>query len=214
MTERGIRGIIKSAAALGLVAVIGTALLTGVQRLTADRIAEQERRVVREQLAQILSPDLYDNSPQDDAVTVYDETLFPRGQAVTAYRARLAGEAVAVILRFRAVDGYNGDIHLLAGIHSDGRLAGVRVVSHRETPGLGDGIEAEKSDWVLSFDGRSLADPAPEDWTVRRDGGEFDQFTGATVTPRAVVAAVRMALEYFEQNRSELFAVPAGENGT
>ena len=214
MTERGIRGIIKSAAALGLVAVIGTALLTGVQRLTADRIAEQERRVVREQLAQILSPDLYDNSPQDDAVTVYDETLFPRGQAVTAYRARLAGEAVAVILRFRAVDGYNGDIHLLAGIHSDGRLAGVRVVSHRETPGLGDGIEAEKSDWVLSFDGRSLADPTPEDWTVRRDGGEFDQFTGATVTPRAVVAAVRMALEYFEQNRSELFAVPAGENGT
>jgi electron transport complex protein RnfG len=214
MTERVIRGIIRSAAALGLVAVIGTVLLTGVQRLTADRIAEQERRVVREQLAQILSPDLYDNSPQDDAITVFDETRFPRGQAVTAYRARRAGEAVAVILRFRAVDGYNGDIHLLAGIRSDGRLAGVRVVSHRETPGLGDGIEAEKSDWVLGFDGRSLADPAPEDWTVRRDGGGFDQFTGATVTPRAVVAAVRMALEYFEQNRTELFAVPAGENGT
>lgn len=211
MSERGAGDILRSAAALGVVAIIGTALLTGVFRLTADRIAEQERRVVREQLAQILSPDEYDNSLQDDAIAFFDEARFPRGQEVTAYRARREGEAVAVILRFRAVNGYNGDIHLLAGIYADGRLAGVRVVSHRETPGLGDGIESERSDWVQAFDGRSLGDPETSGWAVRRDGGEFDQFTGATITPRAVVAAVRMALEYFAQNRAALFDAPAGD---
>lgn len=211
MAERGKRDILKSAAALGLVAVAGTLLLTGAYRLTAERIAEQERRVVREQLAQILPPDHYDNSLQDDVITVYDEAHFPRGQKVTAYRARRGNEAVAVILRFRAVDGYNGDIHLLAGILADGRLAGVRVVSHRETPGLGDGIEVEKSDWIHAFEGRSLAEPEPSGWAVRRDGGEFDQFTGATITPRALVTAVRLALDYFGQNRAVLFESPTEE---
>jgi electron transport complex protein RnfG len=195
----------RSAAALGLVAILGTSLLTGIDRLTVDRIAEQERRMVLEQLGQIVPPDRYDNALHDDYVTFRDERYFPQGQEVTAFRARHDGRPVAVILRFDAVDGYNGRIRLLVGIDSDSRVAGVRVVTHRETPGLGDGIERAKSDWILGFTGKSLTSPAPSGWAVRRDGGEFDQFTGATITPRAVVEAVQRALEYFEMNGPALF---------
>jgi len=199
----------RSAAALGLVAVVGTTLLTGIDRLTADRIAEQERRVILQQLGQIVPPDRYDNALHDDYVTVRDERHFPQGQAVTAFRARKGGQPVAIILRFDAVDGYNGRIRLLVGIASGGRVTGVRVIAHRETPGLGDAIERAKSDWILGFTGKSLTDPAPSGWAVRRDGGEFDQFTGATITPRAVVEAVQRALEYYDANARALFDAPA-----
>lgn len=208
MTEWGNNTILKSAAALGLVAIIGSALLTVVYHLTADRIAAQERRVVQQQLSQILPPARYDNELQDDYIYFRDEAYFPKGQTVTAYRARSSGKPVALIFRFSAVDGYNGDIHLLAGIYGDGSLAGVRVITHKETPGLGDGIEQEKSNWVLNFEGKSLHRPGQAGWAVKRDGGEFDQFTGATITPRAIVDAVHTALEYFDQHHAELFNAP------
>ena len=203
----------RSALSLGLVAIIGTALLSGVNELTAERIAEQERRVVLEQLGQIIAPDRYDNDLQDDWFAFTDEASFPQGQRVVAYRARRDGQPVAVILRFAAVEGYNGHIGLLAGIEADGRLAGVRVTSHRETPGLGDAIEVEKSDWIRGFDGKSLDLPPVSDWAVRRDGGVFDQLTGATITPRAVVEAVRAALEYHERHREALYSAPAHAAG-
>jgi len=203
----------KSALSLGLVAVIGTSLLSGVNQATAKRIEQQERRVVLEQLGQIIPPDHYDNVLQEDRFSFVDETWFPQGQQVVAYRARRGGQPVAVILRFVAVDGYSGPIGLLAGIEADGRLAGVRVTSHRETPGLGDGIEIEKSDWIRSFDGRSLGAPPATEWTVRRDGGAFDQFTGATITPRSVVNATRLALEYHERHRDFLYDAPATAQG-
>jgi electron transport complex protein RnfG len=202
-------GIWRSALLLATVAVIGTALLAGVHDLTEDRIAAQERRFLLEQLNQVLPADRYDNALPADRVTVRDAAFFPGGQAVTVYRARRGGRPAAVILRHRAVDGYSGDIHLLTGIGADGRITGVRVTRHRETPGLGDGIEAGRSDWILGFDGRALGDPPAPGWRVRRDGGVFDQFTGATITPRAVVGAVHAALEYHERNRARLFALPA-----
>ena len=202
------RSILKSAAALGLVAVIGTSLLTGVDALTADRIAAQERRVILEQLGQII-PREYDNSLLEDRIVFSDDDHFPKGQLVTAYRARLNKQPVAVVLKFNAVNGYNGNISLLAGINFDGTLRGVRVISHKETPGLGDAIEVEKSNWINSFEGKSLKRPEPALWTVKRGGGSFDQFTGATITPRAVVDAVRLALEYFETNRQFLFEAAA-----
>jgi electron transport complex protein RnfG len=202
------KGMIRSAAALGLVAIAGTGLLTGVDFLTADRIAAQERRVILEQLGQII-PEQYDNQLLDDQFTFRDEPCFPNGQEVIAYRARQQGEPRAVILKFNAVNGYNGNITLLAGINSNGSLRGVRIISHKETPGLGDAIEIEKSDWALDFSGKSLNNPEPGKWAVKRDGGEFDQFTGATITPRAVVDAVRLALEYFEANREYLFDTAA-----
>lgn len=202
------QGAWRSAGALALVAVIGTSLLAGVNELTRERIAEQERRVVLRQLDEILGAGRYDNALHDDVFTFSDEGAFPGGQMVTAYRARRDGDPVAVILRLAAPDGYNGSIQLLVGIEYDGRLSGVRVTGHKETPGLGDAIETEKNDWILGFAGRSLSDPAPSGWAVAKDGGVFDQFTGATITPRAVVAAVRRALVYFQANREALFRSP------
>ena len=130
------KGMIRSAAALGLVAIAGTSLLTGVDFLTADRIAAQERRVILEQLGQII-PQQYDNQLLDDRFSFRNESYFPNGQEVIAYRARQQGEPRAVVLKFNAVNGYNGNITLLAGINSDGSLRGVRIISHKETPGLG-----------------------------------------------------------------------------
>lgn len=208
MADTGHR-ILKSMGTLGLVAILGTALLAGVHALTSQRIAEQERRVVLEQLGQVLSPDRYDNKLQDDLFSLSDELHFPGSQQVIAYRARKLGEPVAVILRFSATNGYNGSIGLLAGIRADGQLTGVRVTTHTETPGLGDGIEAQKSDWILAFNDRSLQNPEQRGWAVKRDGGVFDQFTGATITPRAIVDAVHAALEFFSANREMLFEHPA-----
>ena len=199
------QNIFRSAVSLALVAALGTALLAGVDKLTATRIAEQEERAVLDQLGQIVSPDLYNNELHSDLFWFRDELYFPRDQLVEVYRARMDDEEIAVILKMAAVNGYNGKINLLVGINYDGTLCGVRVTSHKETPGLGDAIEAERTDWILGFFGRSLGNPLPDGWSVRRDGGEFDQFTGATVTPRAVVEAVQLALEFFEGHRSFLF---------
>lgn len=206
-------GVFRSAAALGLVALAGTALLTAVNWLTADRIAEQERRVVLEQLGKII-PEQFDNPLLDDRITLMDEIFFPRGQQVTVWRARSQGKPLAAILKFSAVNGYNGNITLLAGINADGSLRGVRVISHKETPGLGDAIEIEKSNWVLGFAGKSMKNPEENKWKVKREGGEFDQFTGATITPRAVVDAVRLALEYFDAHQEILFDTPSETAGS
>jgi electron transport complex protein RnfG len=202
-------GIWRSALSLALVALLGTALLSGVNRLTAGRIAEQERRAVLRTLGQVVDPARYDNALQDDVISFRDELHFPRGQTVTAYRARSEGRPEALILKFAAVNGYNGRIQLLVGINPDGSLSGVRVTSHQETPGLGDFIEIEKSGWVTAFTGKSLRNPEPDGWAVRRDGGEFDQFTGATITPRAVVDAVAAALLYYQANAAALFETPS-----
>jgi len=201
----------RSALALGLVVIIGTALLAAVNSLTRERITYQEQLVVLQQLQQIIPDELHDNAMHLDYFQFSDETAFPQKQVVTAYRARKQGEPVAVILRFAAMDGYNGRINLLAGIDVAGRVTGVRVTSHKETPGLGDGIESERSDWILDFNGKSLQQPAPEQWAVRRDGGSFDQMTGATITPRAVVNSVKRALVYFQHHQQELFTAPAIE---
>jgi electron transport complex protein RnfG len=198
----------RSSTNLAIVALLGTALLTGVHHLTAERIAAEERRVITQQLEQIIDPDLYDNPLHEDFFHFSDETFFPGTQKVTAYRARANGKAVAVVLKFAAVNGYNGNIHLLVGINLDGTLGGVRVSSHKETPGLGDAIEERKSDWILAFSGRSLKQPEPGKWAVKRDGGDFDQFTGATITPRAIVEAVRRALEYYAEQKSLLYETP------
>lgn len=204
--------LVRSAASLATVAIMGTTLLVGVNKLTAERIAEQERRIVLEQLSQIINPERYDNRLQEDRIVVEDDLYFPRGQSVTVYRARQGGEPAAVVMKLAAVNGYNGMIRLLVGVNADGTLSGVRVASHKETPGLGDAIEIERSNWVLGFNDRSLQDPSASGWAVKRDGGTFDQFTGATVTPRAIVEAVRMALEYFQEHQAFLFESPAQDS--
>jgi len=202
-------GAWRSALALGLVAALGTSLLAGIYHLTREKIASQERRAVLDQLGQLVAANRYDNPLHDDHFRFSDNRWFPAGQVITVYRARLQGKPVAVVMKLVAPDGYNGDIHLLVGINADGSLCGVRVTSHKETPGLADDLETSRSDWVLGFSGRSLANPGPAGWAVRKDGGVFDQFTGATITPRAVVRAVHGALSYYLENKRMLFDHPA-----
>lgn len=199
----------RSALSLGLIALASAALLSWVYSLTESRIAEQERRDLLRQLQQVVPMDSFDNAMHEDVITVRHEVAFPGGQEVQVYRARRDGAPVAVAMKLRANDGYNGRIDLLVGIYEDSRISGVRVLSHRETPGLGDAIDIERSDWILSFEGKSLEQPGPDGWAVKRDGGVFDQFTGATITPRAVVDAVHRALQFFESNHEGLFSAPS-----
>lgn len=199
------RPVIRSGVLLGSIALLGTALLAGVNNLTHERIVEQEKRRVLQQLNEIVPVASYNNDLLEDVIQIEDPVFFRHPAAVTVYRARLDGQPVSVMMIVTAPDGYNGDIRLLVGINATGTIQGVRVISHRETPGLGDPIEIEKSDWILGFAQKSLQKPQENGWAVKRDGGEFDQFTGATISPRAVVRAVHTALLYFQANRQALF---------
>ncbi|NHA14828.1 electron transport complex subunit RsxG [Thioalkalivibrio sp. XN279] len=203
----------RAAGVLSGFAVLGALLVALTWESTAERIAANERAFLLRTLAEVLPAGEYDNAVHEDAITVRDPDLLGTERPVTVYRARDGETPVAAVLTPTAPAGYSGPIRLLVGIRADGRLSGVRVVAHRETPGLGDKVEVERSDWILGFKGLSLRNPLPEDWAVQRDGGAFDQFTGATITPRAVVSAVRDALIYFRQHRDALFAAPAGADG-
>lgn len=202
------RRMLVAAALLAGFAVIGVGLVATTEITTRERIAANERAYLLRALNQVVGSDRYDNDMFTDTIQVVDADLLGTADPVAVYRAFSGGQPVAVILTPLAPDGYSGTIRLLVGIDSDGVVTGVRVTSHKETPGLGDAIEAERSDWILGFDDRRLGDPPLAGWTVRRDGGAFDQFTGATITPRAVVKAVRNALLYFDAHRDALFANP------
>lgn len=211
----GRHDISRRAGALGLIALLGAGLLAGTWALTRERIAAQEKQAEMQTLHQIIPAEAYDNDMHDDRFEVHAPARFKHPAPVVVWRARREGEPVGAILRVVAPGGYNGDIVLLVGVAPEGDVLGVRVLSHRETPGLGDPIERSKSDWILSFNGRSLGDPPAADWTVKRAGGAFDQFTGATITPRAVVHAVRRTLDWFAAHRELVFEHPAetGEAG-
>jgi len=190
---------------LWLFAVIGTSLVALIQQETVERIAANEKKVLLKNLYTLIPADQLDNDIAQDSKELEASPLLGTETKSLAYRARLQGQPVAVVFNAVAPDGYSGAINLLIGINQNGQLAGVRVVKHNETPGLGDGIETRKSDWILAFDEKSLEDPPPEQWKVKRDGGDFDQMTGATITPRAIVKAVKNSLVYFNQNRETLF---------
>jgi electron transport complex protein RnfG len=190
---------------LFLFASIGTGLVAYTFDSTEERIADNQRRALLKSLNELVPDNLYDNDIYSDILYVQNSELLGTDEPVPVYRARKNGWPVAAVLAPIAPDGYNGSIRLLVAIQLNGKLAGVRVVQHRETPGLGDGIEAERSDWVLDFNGKSLLDPQESHWKVKRDGGTFDQFTGATITPRAVVKAVKKALLYYKAYGQTLF---------
>ena len=203
------RQILLSGLFLLLFAVAGTALVALTEFASRDEIAANERRVLLRNLYALLPASELDNDIAADTIRLPPAPLLGTEDASTAYRARLAGEPVAVIFNSIAADGYSGRIHLLVGVYVDGSVAGVRVVKHAETPGLGDAIEVRKSPWIRGFDGKSLQNPQLEGWAVTRDGGEFDQLTGATITPRAVVNAVRDTLLYYRRNADMLFRMKA-----
>ena len=197
--------IARSTFILWVFALVGTTLVAVTQVMSKERIADNERRALLSQLNELVPEGSYDNDLFSDIVSVAVDEKLGNETAVSAYRARKDGRPMAVILPVTAPDGYSGRIRLLVGIRHDGTLLGVLVVSHKETPGLGDGIELARSPWILSFNGLSKNNPAAEKWKVKRDGGDFDQFTGATITPRAIVKAVYKSLLYFETARDELF---------
>ena len=207
-TRGPLRHILLSAVLLGLFGMVGTALVAAIHALTAERIAANILAVRMRSLHEVLPPDRHDNDLLADRLVIRDPEWFGKYPA-TVYRARRAGRPVAAVFEVTTPEGYGGPIRLLVGVDMAGRITGVRVLEHHETPGLGDAVDIERSDWVLGFNGRALGDPPAERFAVKRDGGVFDQFTGATITPRAVVKAVKRVLLYFQAHRDSLFA-PTG----
>ncbi|MCP4406460.1 MAG: electron transport complex subunit RsxG [Gammaproteobacteria bacterium] len=196
--------MIRSALLLGAFAVAGTSGVVLVHHQTKERIAANERAELLRSLHEIIPDSAYDNDIVKDSLQVTAEALDGK-EPSTIYLARKRNLPVGAVLTAVAPAGYNGSIKLLVGIYYNGSLAGARVVSHRETPGLGDKIEIRRDPWITIFDGRSIGDPPIAKWKVRHDSGVFDQFTGATITPRAVVNAIRQSLLYFDQHKEELF---------
>jgi electron transport complex protein RnfG len=196
--------IIIAAVVLSAFSVTGVALVAVTHHYLDHRIADNQRMAMQRMISSIVPAGVFDNDPLADLVQVSAEELLG-AESTRIYRIRKGGEPTGVILEPVVPDGYAGPIQLLVSVMRDGSVGGVRVLFHHETPGLGDKIEERKSDWVLSFDGKSLANPAPEQWAVKRDGGEFDQFTGATITPRAIVKAVKNTLIYVQQQGDTLF---------
>lgn len=184
-----------------------TALLVATTFLgTKDRISAAQRAAEEKALLQIIPRASHDNAMLDDRLDApVNDPFLQLRESKAIYIAKRQGEATAALIPATAPDGYSGEIELIVGVNRDGTIAGVRVLQHRETPGLGDAVDHRKSDWIESFRGRSLNDPELEEWTVRKDGGAFDQFTGATITPRAVVQATARVLQYAKQNRRMLF---------
>ena len=186
-------------ALLGAVALLASLLLTQASQLTHADIAAAEARDLQVSLSQVLPEGSFDNALAEDTLMLDS----PQGP-IKVFRARLHGKVTAVVMKLSPI-GYAGPIDLVVGIDADGKVLGVRVLKHKETPGLADQIETSKGRWIFSFDGKSLLDPAPKDWAVKKDGGVFDQFTGATITPRAIVGALKRGLELFAKEHDRLF---------
>ena len=199
-----------SGTVLALFAAITSVAIGWTYLGTKAQIDFEVRRSEARQLLEIFPPDTHDNEIIDDVFEVAAETaLLGIRESRQGYRVRQGSNVIGVILPATARDGYSGDIRALVGVRRDGSVAGVRVVAHRETPGLGDKVDLRKSDWILDFNERSLTNPALRAWNVEKEGGVFDQFTGATVTPRAVILATRRALEYATLNARILFETEA-----
>lgn len=199
---------LRTAATLIAFTALGTGLLAYTFSITKDNIAHNEAEVQRALIQQALPKQFYDNDVLHDVVQLPPTPELGTTLPSKAYRARLAGAPAALVLEATAPDGYSGKISLLIAIQSNGEVAGVRVVAHKETPGLGDYIESAKSAWIKQFDHATLG-ASDKDWKVKKDGGRFDYMTGATITPRAVVKAVHKALRYYEKHGAAIFAQPS-----
>jgi electron transport complex protein RnfG len=200
--------ILIAALILGSFAVGGVGLVAMTHEATADRIAENQREAMLAKLRAIVPAERMSNDPLEDRIQVSDPELLGTEQT-EVFRVRGDSGPVAVVLQPVVPDGYAGPIRLLVSVLADGSLGGVRVLEHHETPGLGDKIDEKKDDWIIEqFNGKSLDDPAPDEWHVKRDGGVFDQFTGATITPRSIVKAVRNTLVFVEREGEALYLPP------
>lgn len=197
--------ISKNAGILAAFAVTCTLLVGMVHLFTKDKIAEQSQQHLLNSLFSIIDKDKINNDLYHDCQFISD-ALLGKGIEQTIYLARNNNQPIAAALTTSALDGYNGRIDLLVALNYDGSISGVRTIHHQETPGLGDKIELRKNNWITSFEGKRVENENDPTWAVKKDGGSFDQFTGATITPRAVVKAVKKASLYFKQHKEALFA--------
>ncbi|TVL19206.1 electron transport complex subunit G [Shewanella xiamenensis] len=200
--------MIKNGLLLALFALLCTGLVAVVNQQTFDEIKLQQQKELMGILHQLIPDDLHDNELTAQCTLLQNKEALGTDDALPAYIATAAGKPVAIALEAIAPDGYNGNIKLIVGINTQGEVLGVRTLSHQETPGLGDKIELRKSDWVTKFVGKVLTSEDDKQWHVQKDGGDFDQFTGATITPRAYVKAVKRAVWYFTQHQAEIFSQP------
>ena len=196
-----------TAANLLFFTLVGTLLLAITYKLTHDTIARSEENEKLKLIAQIAPVAAFDNDIVKDTAQLAADELLGNKETTVAYLGRLKNQPSIAVLQVIAPDGYSGKINLIISIHSDGRIGGVRVVSHKETPGLGDYIEIAKNNWITGFNDTSLDTHKESDWKVKKDGGKFDYMAGATITPRAIVKAVHKALQYHAQHRDEMFAL-------
>jgi electron transport complex protein RnfG len=201
------RSIRKNSTILAGFAAMTAGLIAITFQATAGRIADAERRAAQQALFEVVPQSRHNNDLLSDTLVVSaaDAAALHMSDPALIHVARQDGEPVALLISSSAPDGYSGAIKFLVGINVDGSIAGVRVLKHAETPGLGDKIELAKNPWILGFDGKSLTNPTVENWSVKKDGGDFDQFAGATITPRAVVKQTRQVLQYVQEHREELF---------
>ncbi len=199
--------ISKNTKILALFAIACTLAVSVVSELTKDRIKAQHQQQLLKTLHSIIEPSRYDNDIANDCIMMSAPEL-GSNKVKTAYIARKAGEIVAVAITSTAPQGYNGNIDFIMAINTDGSVSGVRVLKHQETPGLGDKIEIRKSDWITKFTGKRILSEDDRRWAVSKDNGMFDQFTGATITPRAVVQGVKSTLNYFNQHRGSIIPRP------
>jgi len=203
-----------SALGLSIFAVITSGAIALTQVSTKERIEINEREQRARALYEIVPKDSIDNNLLEDTVAITAPYLTASEQPVNVFRARRNGQVVTVIIPTTAPDGYTGNINIIVGINADESIAGVRVLSHKETPGLGDKVDLKKSDWVLSFNGQRYEGGNDPSWAVQKDGGRFDQFTGATITPRAIVNATARAIHYFRENKAALMESKSNLTGT
>src|SRR6056297_2789927 len=194
---------------LGLIGLLAAALLSGVHLATRDRIASEQQRQALATLNQLVPEAEYDNALIEDRFSAWISGL---SAPSTIYRARMGREPVALLADVTTPDGYSGDIRLLIGLAPDGEVIGVRVLEHRETPGLGDEIELKRSDWIEQFAGRSLGNPPAQAWAADKRGGAFDTLSSATITSSAVIGAIRNVLAWYSANRENAFEIKAESN--
>jgi electron transport complex protein RnfG len=185
-------------------ALIASVLLGVTNCSTEGTIQRRLDEDLKKSLEEVVPSALYDNDMLQDTLTIPSGEYNLGANETTVYIAKKSGNISAVCFKFTAPDGYSGAINMIMGIDRDGNILGVRVLSHKETPGLGDKIEVAKSDWILNFVGRSLDNLAPAKWAVKKDGGEFDQFAGATITPRKSVQAIYRGLQLFKAHQDQL----------
>ena len=209
--KRLTKATLRTALNLLFFTLIGTAILAFTFNITHELIAQSEETAKLKLINQVASPSMYDNDLIKDTITLPASAQLGTEQDTTAYRGRLKGQPAMVVLEAIAPDGYSGKINLIVAINYAGVISGVRVVTHKETPGLGDYIDIAKNKWISLFAGASHVQYQEDDWKVKKEGGQIDYMAGATITPRAVAKAVHKALHYFEENRASLFVVIENE---